>query len=117
MKARVLKTLKNQTYVSLVLLESVQVNKQVVKIGNHEVIKIFSEGVIDEVLKRARSIAKAKRHNLIFIKSISTAEGCFPFFPSGDPKAVVSISHIEFADLQMTLDPSSYGEASEDNIV
>src|SRR5436190_11009855 len=99
MKARVLKTLKSQTYVSLVLLESVRVNKQVVEIGAHEIVKIFLEGVVDEVLKRARSIAKAKRHNLIFIKSISTAEGCFPFFPSGDPKAIVSISHIEFGEV------------------
>ena len=95
MKTRILKTLKNQTYVSLVLFESVRVDKQVVEISNHEIVKIFSKGVIDEVLKCARSIAKAKGHNLIFIKSISTAEGRFPFFPSGDPKAVVSISHIE----------------------
>src|SRR5437773_6353850 len=99
MKARVLKTLKNQMYVSLVLLESVRVNKQVVEIGNHEIGKIFSEGVVDEVLKRARSIAKAKRHNLIFIKSISTEERCFPFIPSGDRKAIVSISHIESGEV------------------
>src|SRR5438552_8807288 len=99
MKARVLKMLKNQTYVSLVLLESVRVNEQVVEIGNHEIVKIFPEGVVDEVLKRARSIAKAKRPNSIFINSISTAAGCFPFFPSGDPKAIVSISHIKFGEV------------------
>ena len=70
-----------------------------ITVGNHEIIKIFSEGVVDKVLKRAGSIAKAKRHNLIFIKSISTAEGCFLFFPSSDPKVIVSISHIESGEV------------------
>src|SRR5437667_10444130 len=84
MKTSVLKTLKNQAYMALVLLESVRINKQVVEIGNHEIVKIFSESVVDKVLKSARSIAKAKGHNLVFVKSISTVEGRFPFLSSSD---------------------------------
>src|SRR5216117_947995 len=99
MKTRVLKTLKNQAYMVLVLLESVRINKQVIEIGNHEIVKIFSESVVDKVLKSAGSIAKAKGHNLVFVKSISTTEGRFPFFSSSDPKTIVPISHIKSGEV------------------
>ena len=76
-KACILKTLKNQVYMLLALLESVRIDEQVIKISNQEIVQIFLKGVVDKVLKGAGGIAKTKRHNLIFVESIieSVEEG------------------------------------------
>ena len=86
MKTGVLKTLKNQAYVSLMVLESVRVDEQVIEIGHHEIVKIFSKGVIDILLESAWGVAKTKGHNLILVKSIPTAKHCFPFFSMSNLK-------------------------------
>ena len=59
-KTSALKMLKNQAYIALVLLESVQINKQVIEIGNLEIVKIFSESVIDKVLKVPGALQRPK---------------------------------------------------------
>jgi len=51
------------------------------------------------MLKSARSIAKAKWHNLIFKQSIVTVESCFPFFSSSHSKLVISLRHIKFGEV------------------
>ena len=59
---------------------------------------MFSESVIDKLLKGGRSIGESKGHDQIFKESISGSEGSFPFITFLDSDEVVGSSQINVGE-------------------
>jgi hypothetical protein len=51
------------------------------------------------MLERARGVAKAEWHDLVFEQSHLGAECCFPFLSYCHTKEVVAVAHIEFREV------------------
>jgi hypothetical protein len=54
-------------------------NEDVIDVINHEIIQIFVENIVHQVLKDGKGIRKAKRHHHIFEMAIIDLKICFPF--------------------------------------
>src|SRR5438045_9606257 len=93
---------------SFVFLERIRIDEQIIEVRDHEIVEILPKYVVNEVLERARSIAKTEGHHLVFVEPIATAKSRLPFFSTGHPKAIVTISHVEFRE------PFRLADSSED---
>jgi hypothetical protein len=78
----------------VVLLWVAGVDQDIIKVNNANIIKKVSKNLINERLKSRWRIRQPKRHNPIFIMTITGTESSLPFIASPDPYPVVSVSKI-----------------------
>ena len=74
------------------------VDKNIVKVYDDKLVKHVTEVVVHEMLKGCWRICKTKRHYLILIEAISSAEGRFPFITFLDAKQVVGASQVNLGE-------------------
>jgi hypothetical protein len=72
-----------------------RIDEDVVEVYNTIFIKDASHCFINIGLERRRRVAKAKRHDHIFVMAVSRAERRLPFIALLDPDAVVCISQVQ----------------------
>jgi hypothetical protein len=83
----------------LVFFLHLRIDEDVIEIYNAIFIKDASHCFIDICLKRRRRVAKAKRHDHIFIMAVSRAERCLLFVALLDPDAVICISQVQLGKI------------------
>ena len=79
-----------------VKLQSIRKYEDVIQIDDDEVVKIFPENILYEVLKRCRSVTEPKGHHEILEVSESRSECCLPFIALTDTNKVIGTPEVKF---------------------
>ena len=86
-----------------VVLHTVQIDQDVVKVYYHTDIEHICKDQVDKLLESGQGIGEAKGHHLPFIAAIASAEGSFPLISYGDANQMVHMPKIDFSiDLRLT---------------
>src|SRR4030081_2938128 len=91
-----------------VIFRVVRVNEDVIEVGDDRNVEHVAKYVVDETLKSGESIGEAEGHDEPFERTVSGAEGGFPFISFSDPDEVISVSEVDLG-----VDMSSSGAVQE----
>ena len=87
--------LKNLSDMLYMFFESaVGVNKDIIQIGDTEVVEEFAEGVVDVRLEDCWSVAETEGHNQIFEVTIPGTKGCFLFIAFSNTHSMKGVTNI-----------------------
>lgn len=67
-----------------VFLQGIRANQNIICVNNQTSVRHISEHIIDERLEHRGTIGQPKRHDKIFVVSISGGEASFPFISLTD---------------------------------
>src|ERR1700712_2438398 len=95
-KAMLAETAENFFDMRLMMVEVNGVDEDVIEIDDDANVEHVCEDGIDESLESRRSIGEAKRHNQPLVRTVTRAEGGFPFIAIGDANEVVRMSKVDF---------------------
>ncbi len=84
--------LQHWSDVTIVFLQSVWINQDVVNVYNYPSVEHVSEDVIHERLEDWRTVSKAEGHNQVLVVPTSGRKGRFPFISLSDTNQVVGIA-------------------------
>ena len=78
------------------------VDKNVIKVHNHKIVKFFCRNLVDIALEYGRYVGQSKKYHLVFKMAIACSDGCFLFIAFSDLHLMVGISQIKLGE---TLSP------------
>jgi hypothetical protein len=73
----------------------ITIDQNVVEIGRNKVVEEGSENIVDKMLEGGGGIARSKRHDQGFEKSVTGTKSRFPFFTFGHVYQVVGVSDVK----------------------